>query len=1010
MPKLKRIKILTDSEIDELYSLPICSQQEREEYFAISDNIQQELKGMKNKIELKIYFILMVGYFRQKPAIPVFELIDVKQDAKYVAKTYFPGLKFTYRTIPKSTRAKLVTKMLSILGFKKFDKLVHEPYLLARLKDITTISNNPIYIFDECLAFFSQRYIALTAYTTLQDYITQVLTAERQRTEQLLSKYMTDLSRQRIKNMINTKGLMKGFSNNNGSARDFTPAELDSELDTHTRIKKIYPEIKKLVKKLNISNGNLNYYASIIKKQSTYKIRRYPELQRLLYMVSYLYFRFKESNDKLVTAFCYLITKLKEQAKAYSIQQVADELEVIQGKMKQAGQVLNLFIDDSIDNAELFGKIRDKAFDILSLENIQIICNHMENNDFDSKAYEWKFFEKKAGKTQNIPRKLFLALDFECENGQTAFEKQISVAKQELVKHKKLLSADQRLISKADMDYIVEQGNVNFKRYEFFLYRQLSHLINNCKVYIIDSESNKRLEDDLIAKNDWNKNYKSYIKKTGLSRLITPIQNTLSDLTGQLDTKLGILTQEINNDANEFVKRHHKTNQLVWSVANKSAKDDIEHTVFDQLPKIGIIELMNFVDQDTNFLNEFKKLATKKHSVKANKEDLLACIFGNGTHQGLANIASNSDRSSSSLRSVDDDYIRIENTALANELISNGINKLPICKYYTINEEAPFGSIDGQKFECRIKTFKARFSSKYFRKGKGISAMSLVSNHVALNTKAIPPNEYEGHHVFDLLYNNESDIQPTSLATDTHGVNKVNFSILDIFGYQFTPRYAKFKHTFLDEFEIVFGNDIEIKLKSPINVKRIEQEWKNIQWIMCSLSRKTATQSTIVKKLSNNKNNNRILLALHEYNRLIKCIYLLEYVNSQELRQHVQQALNRGEAYHQLRKAIASVNGASQFRGGKDADIDEWNDCARIIANCVVYFNSAVLSIFAQRAEESDDQKTLEILARISPVAWSHIQLSGEYTFSDKQFLIDLFKLTKDIELVSEDEDDVQVA
>ena len=51
-----------------------------------------------------------------------------------------------------------------------------------------------------------------------------------------------------------------------------------------------------------------------------------------------------------------------------------------------------------------------------------------------------------------------------------------------------------------------------------------------------------------------------------------------------------------------------------------------------------------------------------------------------------------------------------------------------------------------------------------------------------------------------------------------------------------------------------------------------------------------------------------------EYDRLIKCLYMLEYVDNQTLRQFVQQALNRGEAYHQLLRAIASVNG-NQFRG-----------------------------------------------------------------------------------------------
>ncbi|WP_275360828.1 Tn3 family transposase [Xenorhabdus bovienii] len=102
-------------------------------------------------------------------------------------------------------------------------------------------------------------------------------------------------------------------------------------------------------------------------------------------------------------------------------------------------------------------------------------------------------------------------------------------------------------------------------------------------------------------------------------------------------------------------------------------------------------------------------------------------------------------------------------------------------------------------------------------------------------------------------------------------------------------------------------------------------EWERIQHIICSLSRKATNQSTVVKKLSNGKRNNLTLAALREYDRLVKCIYLLEYVDNQTLRQFVQQALNWGEAYHQLRRAIASVNG-NQFRGGSDYQVEQWND------------------------------------------------------------------------------------
>lgn len=48
----------------------------------------------------------------------------------------------------------------------------------------------------------------------------------------------------------------------------------------------------------------------------------------------------------------------------------------------------------------------------------------------------------------------------------------------------------------------------------------------------------------------------------------------------------------------------------------------------------------------------------------------------------------------------------------------------------------------------------------------------------------------------------------------------------------------------------------------------------------------------------------RILLSL-ALDNIIRSLYRLDYIDSAALRRNVQRALNRGEAYHQLRRAIA---------------------------------------------------------------------------------------------------------
>jgi hypothetical protein len=56
----------------------------------------------------------------------------------------------------------------------------------------------------------------------------------------------------------------------------------------------------------------------------------------------------------------------------------------------------------------------------------------------------------------------------------------------------------------------------------------------------------------------------------------------------------------------------------------------------------------------------------------------------------------------------------------------------------------------------------------------------------------------------------------------------------------------------------------------------------------------------------------------------------------------------------------------------------------------VIAYNSILLSGILNRYQAVGNQKALELLMRISPVAWQHIHFLGDYAFRDKQHPIDL--------------------
>jgi TnpA family transposase len=273
-----------------------------------------------------------------------------------------------------------------------------------------------------------------------------------------------------------------------------------------------------------------------------------------------------------------------------------------------------------------------------------------------------------------------------------------------------------------------------------------------------------------------------------------------------------------------------------------------------------------------------------------------------------------------------------------------------------------------------------------------VSAYTLVANHVPCNARIIGTHEHESHFVFDILHNNTTDIQPKRHSTDTHGTNQVNFWLLFFDGYQFAPRYRDLHKRMASLVAFRHPSHHAAHLIKPARKTfdaLIFKEWPNIQRIMASLAQKDVTQATVVRKLSSYARQNQTKKALWELDNIRRTIYILDYIDDPTLRHSVQKALNRGEAYHRMRRAISYVN-SGKFRVKTEAEQQIWNDCSRLIANAIVYYNTLLLSRVYEQKLAADDQEAINILKGISPVAWRNINLIGNFDFTSSAPQVDL--------------------
>jgi len=159
------------------------------------------------------------------------------------------------------------------------------------------------------------------------------------------------------------------------------------------------------------------------------------------------------------------------------------------------------------------------------------------------------------------------------------------------------------------------------------------------------------------------------------------------------------------------------------------------------------------------------------------------------------------------------------------------------------------------------------------------------------------------------------------------------------------------------------------------------------------------TQSNIIRKLNSHARYVRLRAALFEYNKIFKSIHVLNLIDSMQLRKAIRTARNRTEAYHQLQGFIRKIyNGI--FKGRKIMDNRVSAHAARLIANCIIAYNSTILNTVYQKMIRKDaSQEVIDEFARISPIAWVHVLFAGRYSFQKRTGNIAVGEMATIVEL-----------
>jgi TnpA family transposase len=1011
----KRLRILDDDEVEALYGRPRFTDEERGQYFFLAPPEKAALEQF-HSIKSRLYWILQLGYFKAKQMFFAFELLEVEADARYIQEQYFPGFQFTELEITKVTRLKQRRSILDLYHYRLCGAWERQQ-LQAKARQVARVSSKPVYVLRELLQYLVEQRIVAPGYSLLQDTVGQALMHEQDRLITLMRTHLNDSERQALKRLLGDAQGLHEITLLKREPRDFSLGEIKREIGRSEQLQPLYHLAQRVLPHLDISNESIKYYASLVTYYSVFRLKQLDEPIVAIYLLCFVYHRYQRLHDNLLHSLIYHVRRFADEAKGAAKEQVYTHHIEHSQNLQKAGQVLKLFTDDRIADNTPFQAVQTQAFTILERQKLERIAEQIATNaHFDETAFQWEHIDRLAPQFKRHLRPILLGVDFAASRAQGAPDDplldavrflQAALRKERPLAQSARNAFPTRFIPVSLKRYLYAQDapgasrarkHLLHDRYEFLVYRLLRQGLEAGDIFCRDSVRFRSFEDDLLDDQRWQAK-EALMTETGLSILLQPIQDHLATLEQRLEERLAAVNQRIAEGSNEHFQIKRRGSQVRWTLQYPHNSEPVNHPFFDALRQAEIGSVLHFVNQQCRFMAAFDHVLGRYAKQAADDIAITACLVAWGTNMGLGRMSEISDIGYPTLGTTSDNFIRLETLKEANDRVSNAIAELPIFRYYAIGETV-HSSSDGQKFETGIHTLNARHSPKYFGLKKGIVAYTLVANHIPVNARIIGADEHESHYVFDLLFNNTTDIQPEVHSTDTHGTNEVNFALLHLFGYQFAPRYQDlpgkvstslygFKHP--SQYA-----DLLLKPIRKINTNLIVAEWENIQRIIVSLALKTTTQSIIVGKLSAYARKNKTRRALWEYDNILRSLYLLEYIDSPPLRRNVQRALNRGENYHQLRRAVSYANfGKLRFKTEQEQQI--WNECSRLLTNCILYYNATILSNLLARKEESGDSQGAALLKQVSPVAWQHINFYGRYEFTREPEQINMDAIVQEL-------------
>ena len=451
-----------------------------------------------------------------------------------------------------------------------------------------------------------------------------------------------------------------------------------------------------------------------------------------------------------------------------------------------------------------------------------------------------------------------------------------------------------------------EDGTVDLHAYTFCVLEELQSALKRRDVFAAPSWRYADPRAGLLDGPEWEATRPIICRTLGLSASPGPV---LTALATELDVTYRKVAARLPDNAAVRFESVGDKHELVLSRLDKMEEPAsllaLREKVTGLLPRVDLPELILEIAERTGFTTAFTHLSERTARAADLNVSVCAVLMAEACNTGFEPLvrgdipALKRDR----LSWVDQNYIRDDTLSQANTTLVATQNRLALARIWGGGEVA---SADGMRFVVPVRSVHAGPNPKYFGVGRGVTWYNLISDQFSgLNDITVPGTLRDSLILLAVVLEQQTELQPTQIMTDTGAYSDVVFGLFRLLGYRFSPRLADVGGTrfWRIDRQADYGmlNDISA---NQLNLQRIESHWDDMLRLAGSLKLGLVSAAGIMRTLQVGGKSTRLAQAIAEYGRIDKTLHTLNYIDDETKRRDTLTQLNRGEGRHSVARAV----------------------------------------------------------------------------------------------------------